>query len=137
VRVVNRPFVWHPISFWGRDATRGGKVSRRDSNHRGIHAWFLLRRFPAPPDQRRDSSEHPKAEETVRRWVENTSKARNLVELMNPRLIRFLCSGLLSQLRSMPVGLRADDWIRKDYPESEGLQRKALDRQLNDNAAGL
>ncbi len=129
------------------DVARGGSPFHRIAIHPSViqkpdylivyQAGFLLRRFAVLPDQRRDFSEHPRAEETVRRWVENTARTRNLAELMNPRMIRFLCSGLLSQLRSMPVGLRVDDWIRKDYPELEGLQRKAVDRQLNDNAAGL
>ncbi len=101
-----------------------------------FQAGFLLRRFAMPPDQRRDFAERPKTDETVRRWVENNPSALNLVDA-NPRLIRFLCSGLLSQLRSMPVGLRVDDWIRRDYPELAPPQRKAVDRQLNDNAAGL
>lgn len=102
-----------------------------------FQAGFLLRRFAVPPARRRDFSERPKAEETVRRWMKENPNARDLAGSMTPRLIRFLCSGLLSQLRSMPVGLRVDDWIRRDYPELGPLQRDALERQWNDNAAGL
>jgi hypothetical protein len=102
-----------------------------------FQAGFLLRRFAVLPAHRCDFAERPKANDTVRRWVENNPNARSIVSGSNPQLIRLLCSGLLNQLRSMPVGLRVDDWIRREYPELATLQRKALDRQLNDNAAGL
>lgn len=129
------------------DVARGGAPVHRIAIHPSVinepdylivfQAGFLLRRFAMPPSERRDFSERPKAEETVWRWVHNNPNARHLVGAINPQLIRFLCSGLLSQLRSMPVGLRVDDWIRTEFPELATLQRQALDRQLNDNAAGL
>lgn len=129
------------------DVARGGSPVHRIAIHPSainepdylivFQAGFLLRRFAVPPAQRRDFAERPKADETVRRWVEGNPNARNITPGSNPQLIRLLCSGLLSQLRSMPVGLRVDDWIRRDYPEVATLQRKALDRQFNDNAAGL
>lgn len=129
------------------DVARGGSPFHRIAIHPSaindpdylivFQAGFLLRRFAVPPSQRRDFAERPKADETVRHWVQNNPNARHLAAAMNPQLLRFLCSGLLSQVRSMPVGLRVDDWIRKDFPELAKLQRKALDRQMNDNAAGL
>lgn len=112
-------------------------VSKQPDYHIVHQAGVLLRRFAVPPARRRDFAERPNADETLRRWIQAHPSARNGVVAMNPPLIRFLGSGLLSQLRSMPVGLRVDDWIRTDYPELAPLQRKALERQWHDLAAGL
>ncbi len=126
---------------------RGGARFHRIALHPGVgkqpdyhivhQAGLLLRRFAVPPARRRDFAERPKADETLRRWMQENPQARSLAESMNPRLIGFLCSGLLGQLRSVPVGLRVDDWIRTDYPELAPLQRKAIERQWGDHAAGL
>jgi len=43
----------------------------------------------------------------------------------------------MTQLRSMPIGLRVDTWILRHYPELSNLQRSATLRQLRDNLAVL
>ncbi len=102
-----------------------------------FQAGFLLRRFAMAAEQRRDFAETKQGEETVRGWVEGSPKSAHFDPRSTPRLVRFLASGLLSQLRSVPVGLRVDAWVRREFPELAALQRKALDKHLNYNAAGL
>jgi len=53
------------------------------------------------------------------------------------RLTSILFNGILTQLRSIPVGLRVDSWIRSEFPDLAGLQEKAMTRQLNDCAGAL
>jgi len=43
-----------------------------------------------------------------------------------------LFNGILSQLRSIPVGLGVDSWILEDYPDLAPLQREAVMKQLED-----
>lgn len=43
----------------------------------------------------------------------------------------------MAQLRSIPVGLRIDAWILRDYQELAPLQRSAVLRQLQDGQATL
>lgn len=45
--------------------------------------------------------------------------------------------GLIRQLRSAPIGLRVDDWIRQEYPDLMEQQRVSNARQLNENAMAL
>jgi hypothetical protein len=126
---------------------RGGAPFHRIAIHPGViqqpeyhvvfQAGLFLRRWAVPPALRRDFAERPKADETARRWMLDHPHARNVIDATHPRLIRLLCSGLLRQLQTTPLGLRVDDWIRRDHPDLAPLQRKAIERQLNDNAAGL
>ena len=46
-------------------------------------------------------------------------------------------NGLMQQLRSMPVELRVEEWIREAYPEFVEVQRAAVLRQLEENARSL
>jgi hypothetical protein len=38
--------------------------------------------------------------------------------------------GLGLQLRSIPIAIRIDDWINRQYPVLRALQRKSNERQL-------
>ena len=44
-----------------------------------------------------------------------------------------LFDGLMTQLRSIPIGLRVDSWIMREYPELSELQQKAAMQQLQEN----
>jgi hypothetical protein len=48
-----------------------------------------------------------------------------------------LYEGLIRQLRSMPIGMRVDDWLRRDYPDLADEQRSVASRQLNENTKAL
>jgi hypothetical protein len=44
-----------------------------------------------------------------------------------------LFDGLMTQLRSIPIGFRVDSWIMREYPELSELQHKAAMQQLQEN----
>lgn len=67
---------------------------------------------------------------------ENPAVAKMPTESVS-QFVNFLYGGLLSQLRSMPVGLRVDEWILSEFPDLSSLQKQAVMRQLEDNVAGL
>ena len=48
-----------------------------------------------------------------------------------------LCPGLLTQLRSYPVGMRIDRWIHEQYPALHRLQAMSIDGQQRTNAQVL
>ena len=98
---------------------------------------FVIRRHAVEAANRQDFIGTPEGEEVVRYWVLNNPKPSKPPDANASGLIRFLHSGLLSQVRSIPVGLRVDDWIYQEFPELLPLQQKALAKQFNDNAAAL
>ncbi len=98
---------------------------------------FILRRYGVPLADRYDFASAPEGEAVVRDWVTTNNKPGRPPTENESGLIGFLHTGLLGQLRSTPISLRVDAWILQDYPELLDLQKKALSRQLNDNAAAL
>jgi hypothetical protein len=98
---------------------------------------FIIRRYAVDATNRQDFIATTDGEAAVRGWVRNNPKSTEQPEANASGLIRFLHSGLLSQVRSIPVGLRVDDWIFQEFPELQPLQQKALAKQFNDNAAAL
>ena len=98
---------------------------------------FILRRYAAAPEARWDFVAADVAEATVRQWVVDNPKTPNQPEHTAEGLTKFLYHGILSQLRSIPAGLRVDAWILAEFPRLAELQQQALTRQLNDNSAAL
>jgi hypothetical protein len=48
-----------------------------------------------------------------------------------------LFDGLMVQLRSVPVGLRVDAWLGREYPDLLDQQRIVITRQMKDNLKSL
>ena len=44
-----------------------------------------------------------------------------------------MLNGIILQLRSMPIGLRIDDWLFNEYPGLRDQQRESAIQQLEDN----
>lgn len=98
---------------------------------------FILRHYGVDVSHRQDFVGTPEGEAAVQDWVGSNPKPGKPPKENASGLIQFLHSGLLSQVRSIPVGLRVDQWILQEFPDLLPLQQKALSRQLNDNAAAL
>ena len=100
---------------------------------------FALRVFLAPESSRFDlyaSSRGRKEGETL------SAKHFEKVGLAIPALVRSqllaqFVDGLILQLRSMPIALRVDAWLRRDFPEFNEYQKSDNARQLNENATCL
>ena len=98
---------------------------------------FIIRRHEIDVNNWQDFIATPEGEAVVRNWVTNNQKSAKPPQANATGLIHFLHSGLLSQVRSIPVGLRVDAWILQEFPDLLPLQEKALAKQLNDNASAL
>ncbi len=102
-----------------------------------FHAGGLLRRFAVPAAQRREFAERPKADDTVRGWVQTDPKTGHFPRSLHPGWIQLIRSGLLSQLESTPGGLRVDEWIHREFPELVRLQLRNVESYLKDITGGL
>jgi hypothetical protein len=100
----------------------------------------ILRAFSVPAPGRVDFVGKQSGRDAVGKLIKNTINRQILSALGQAGLDRLrdqMFDGLMPQLRSMPVGLRVDAWITREYPELAEQQREAAARQLNDNAASL
>jgi hypothetical protein len=100
---------------------------------------FALRVFLAPESERFDlhtSSRGRKEGETLS--AQHFEKAGlALPAPVRSKLLAQFVDGLILQLRSMPIALRVDAWLRRDFPEFIDLQKAVNIRQLNENATCL
>ena len=100
---------------------------------------FILRLFEVPEQDRYDLAGAPQGISEVEKLIGTHMKETHL-DLDKDTRVGFqdqLFNGLMLQLRSVSVGLRVDDWLRRDYPELGSQQRAMAARQLNENAAAL
>ena len=75
-------------------------------------AGGILRFFAAPPDKRFDFAASPNGVAAVERLVKAHPVAKALPPHALPKLCQIILDGLLSHLRSIPVGMRVDGWQR-------------------------
>lgn len=100
-------------------------------------AGFILRLFETPPEKRFDFAPSPAGRSAVERLVKAHPVAGSLPPQALPQLCGMLLDGLLSHLRSIPVSMRVDRWLAKDFPELAELQKSSIIRQVQDSAATL
>ena len=101
---------------------------------------FILRLFANPPSNRWDFAPAARSREIVHGLLtgpDGPARKLQLAPSAVEKLRDQLFDGLMVQLRSIPVGLRIDAWILRDYQELATLQRSAVLRQLQDNQATL
>jgi hypothetical protein len=100
---------------------------------------YILRLFENPPDGRYDFA----ANDSGRRAVQNTMAANKKVRKMGlpePAIRQFatqLYDGLMTQLRSAPIGMRIDKWLWDEYPALRDQQKASVTKQQQDNIQGL
>jgi hypothetical protein len=100
-------------------------------------AGGILRFFAAPPDKRFDFAASPQGIAAVERLVKAHPVAKALPPHALPQLCQIILDGLLSHLRSIPVGMRVDGWLATEMPELAESQKASILRQLDDAMATL
>jgi hypothetical protein len=95
---------------------------------------LALRSIQAKTVNRFDLASTPTMGQDVKRLIEDhLRKTGSPVPMsMAPQLCQQLGHGLGLQLRSMPIAIRVDDWLFRDYPALAELQRKSIERQLQE-----
>ncbi len=101
---------------------------------------FVLRLFENPPDERYDFAGTKSGREAVQALLTEqggVAKKLRLPKAKVRQLAEQFFDGLLVQLRSYPIGMRIDQWIRETYPALHEAQEASIDRQQRDNAQVL
>lgn len=100
-----------------------------------FQAGFLLRLFANPPSERFDFAESAEGRRHVIAAVASQPELRKqgLAAAVLQQYGDSLFDGLMTQLRSVPIGLRVDTWIAADLPDLADLQKVYVIRQLQDN----
>jgi hypothetical protein len=93
---------------------------------------FVVRLYQAPPEKRFDVGSN---EEGKRRMTEALSDEKFPREMRD--MCDFLLTGLITQLRSYPIGLRVDHWLLESYPELRDLQKRGTQVQLEQNIEAI
>ena len=97
---------------------------------------ILLRTLDLPKADRRLLGSSPTAVNGIEKLLIATGFGR-LPPTQLATIRDQLYAGLLTQLRSMPIGMRVDAWIYADMPYLREQQRASMLQQLRDNTAAL
>lgn len=93
---------------------------------------LTLRVFELPPECRVDLG----SSEVGRKQLGDLLRDPKFPAMLRSMGDTFL-HGLLTQLRSYPVGLRVDGWLHANYPDLRDLQARAIRKQLEENLQAL
>ena len=101
---------------------------------------FILRLYDCPPADRFQFADADAGKREVWRLVGGEGGIARKLRLPDAVARQFgeqLRQGLLTQLRSLPIGMRIDRWIYDTYPELHDQQAEAFQSQNAQNAQSL
>ncbi|MFT5290598.1 MAG: hypothetical protein ACI82F_002673 [Planctomycetota bacterium] len=98
---------------------------------------FILRLYSVAPEQRFDLTSAPQADAAITDMIAAHPGCQGMAREAVPHYVKFLRDTVMMQLRSIPIGLRVDRWVMKEFPELDSLQRQAVRRQLQDAASAV
>ncbi len=112
----------------------------RQLNHIIAHeCGHIIRIFESDPSYRvipyTNSTNYELALKDMKADIEKISKL--LPKSKVDGLIQMLFNGLISQVTNLPVDLKIEEWIYKDYPGLREFQFITLEKQMDDAIAGI
>jgi hypothetical protein len=99
-------------------------------------AGFLLRLFENPPEGRFDFVPEEIAAEKAKALLSSNGASETDASMLEAFSAHIAQWGLMS-LRSVPVGMRVDQWIRRSYPDLHDQQDASIALQQQQNVAAL
>lgn len=108
--------------------------------HVAYQCGFILRMFEAPPEERFEFAGNSRGKQFAREQLGGKGGAAKRLGLPKSAVepvAEQMSSGLLVQLRSYPIGMRIDQWIRNSFPALHDAQNQSIDRQQRDNVQML
>jgi hypothetical protein len=105
---------------------------RQPDYHICYQCGFVIRLFQNPPERRFDFGMSPEASSKMDMVLSDRSLSPQ-VRMMKDTLL----SGILTQLRSIPIGLRIDNWLWSESEEMRDEHIASARLQLQQNAQGL
>jgi len=100
---------------------------------------YLLRMFNVPESERFSLGGSGRGRKEAEALITEhlRQKGMSFPNEVRSRMVEQFFGGIIQQLRSVPIGLRVDSWLQQSYPSLAEQQKKAIDRQLNDNTTSL
>lgn len=100
-------------------------------------AGFLIRLFRCPADQRYDFIPAADANLRMGRLIEESTRGQPAEQASRTKVASMIAHWALMTLRSLPVGMRVDQWIAEEYPSLSGLQHSGIAVQQQQNVDAL
>ena len=121
----------HVLTYW----TGGDEIDYTIAQQCG----FVLRLYALPPERRFNFAGDPAAAAKKMSLLLATGLLPGASEhsadsVALPKVADLVANWLLITLRSLPIGMRIDNWIHASYPELREQQQKNLTRQQEENA---
>ena len=132
IKIARAPVSHHVLTY---NPTKPGV-----DYHIAYQCGFVLRLFENPPDERYEFGGTESGRQTVQELLTEQggiAKKLKLPKATVKQLADQFFDGLLTQLRSVPIGMRIDRWIRETYPVLHEAQEASVDRQQRENAQAL
>lgn len=123
----------------GHVLTYNPKYGEATDYHIVFQCGLALRTYETPSSDRFDVASTEAGRREAGELVADHLR-RSGINLPGPALDQFkaqLYDGIILQLRSVPVGLRVDHWVRETYPTLDAQQRSSAVRQLAENQGAL
>jgi hypothetical protein len=101
---------------------------------------FIIRAFEPPPDKRFDITDSERGRRESASLITQHLRKKGKLPLPQEAISNLqqqMLSGLIIQLRSMPVGMRIDLGLFYDFPALREQQRQSALRQLQENSQSL
>lgn len=100
---------------------------------------FILRLYENPPEARFEFAGADPGRKAVRRalFEKKQIKRMRLPDTTVKQLADQMFDGLMTQLRSMPIGIRIDRWLWDTHPDLHEVQKESIMRQQQDNVQTL
>ena len=101
---------------------------------------FILRLYANPPAERFEFGHHDAGRAEVLQLLKAPGGLAQTLHLAEPALAQYsgmLYDGLMTELRSLPIGMRIDGWIYDTYPSLREAQSSAINEQQRTNVQVL
>lgn len=100
---------------------------------------YILRLYENPPEERYEFAATDIGRKAVFRALAGNKKIKRmgLPDTAIRQVAEQLFNGLMTQLRSVPIGLRIDDWLWNECPSLRESQTASLTKQQQDNVQSL
>ena len=102
-----------------------------------FQAGFVLRLFDNPPDQRFDFAPKPDAPIKIETLLLKGKTLTGEDTGNLPGAAEMIAKWALLNLRSLPIGMRIDQWIAAEHPNLKELQAKSIEFQTHQNTSLL
>jgi hypothetical protein len=97
------------------------------------YCGMIQRFFENPPGERFLFGVGDKGRYRFRKMLDRMPSFKRLNDAAIFAMCEQLLNGIMTHLRSIPLGLRLDDWIINEHSELSEMQRAAIEPQLQEN----